>query len=530
MDINAKEDSSLGATIYQGKTLAQWEKDFDGEFTVRQLFQLIRSGVDLGRIKIGLVDEAKDIDDKQLFKGEEFFFKEDEDVDEEIRTVTDLVDALNDATKAPNSTDVIVKDLNGHPLWISNVVANRRAVLLETKNIVGESKKEETMSKDFSKVNVNESARQPEDVVTVDDLVSVLRRNGNPNDKVMFRIDKKECMLFDINSKGGTTVVDIVKGKPMSEAYDKTHEEKWEEMATWFNGHGYEIEDDEDRLDQIAPQGDSILFKKGKRPDGKDADKSMSFDDAWEIYQSLKNGQLNEDVELETTGLSEDFITPNDLERIGQDAYKHNKDGWKDDNIAAIVNGKVVDCNIVKYIRPEGYPSNGTFFLLDGTKASLDAYENEKKIMLSEKEDKQMNEGRGWYGGGYGGTGRSYASFKGHAPRGKQIDWYTVEELDPKMKGKMPGWRGGPANFPFIDALYPNRKYKRGAMMIRNKYVQAGASSGVVEIGIASIFDAIKNNDEKALETLRLLKIPLDLTLGMDPKEDYSNNYDIISR
>ena len=141
-----------------------------------------------------------------------------------------------------------------------------------------------------------------------------------------------------------------------------------------------------------------------------------------------------------------------------------------------------------------------------------------------------MNEGRGWYGGGYGGTGRSYASFKGHAPRGKQIDWYPVEELDPKIKGKMPGWRGGPANFPFIDALYPDRKYKRGAMMIRNKYVQAGASSGVVEIGIASIFDAIKNNDEKALETLRLLKIPLDLTLGMDPKEDYSNNYDIISK
>ena len=204
--------------------------------------------------------------------------------------MTDLVDALNDATKAPNSTDVIVKDLNGHPLWISNVVANRRAVLLETKNIVGESKKEETMSKDFSKVNVNESARQPEDVVTVDDLVSVLRRNGNPNDKVMFRIDKKECMLFDINSKGGTTVVDIVKGKPMSEAYDKTHEEKWEEMAKWFNGHGYEIEDDEDRLEQIAPQGDCILFKKGKRPDGKDTDTSMSFDDAWEIYQSLKNG------------------------------------------------------------------------------------------------------------------------------------------------------------------------------------------------------------------------------------------------
>ena len=102
------------------------------------------------------------------------------------------------------------------------------------------------------------------------------------------------------------------------------------------------------------------------------------------VDESARNPEY---VELETTGLSEDFITPNDLERIGQDAYKHNRDGWKDDNIVAIVNGKVIDCNIVKYIRPEGYPSNGTFFLLDGTKASLDAYENEKKIMLSEKEE-----------------------------------------------------------------------------------------------------------------------------------------------
>jgi len=39
---------------------------------------LIRSGVDLGRIKLGLVDEDDSIDDKSLFKGEEFFFNEDD--------------------------------------------------------------------------------------------------------------------------------------------------------------------------------------------------------------------------------------------------------------------------------------------------------------------------------------------------------------------------------------------------------------------------------------------------------------------
>ena len=145
--------------------------------------------------------------------------------------------------------------------------------------------------------------------------------------------------------------------------------------------------------------------------------------------------------------------------------------------------------------------------------------------MLNEKEF--MKEGRSWYGGGYGGTGRSYSSLGSNAPRGAEIGWYAVEQLDPKAKGKMKGWRGGPANFSFVDAIYPNRRYKKGAMMIRNKYVQAGSSSGEVQIGVASYFDAIKNNDEQALKLLNLLGIPLDLTFGMDPKDDYSNNYSL---
>ena len=147
--------------------------------------------------------------------------------------------------------------------------------------------------------------------------------------------------------------------------------------------------------------------------------------------------------------------------------------------------------------------------------------------MLSEKDNdmKQTNEGRSWYGGGYGGTGRSYKSLGSRAPRGAEIGWYSVEQLDPKAAGKMPGWRCGPSNFPFEDLLYPERKYVKGAMVMRNKYLKAGSMSGEKYIAIPSYFDAINNNDQEAINLLKALGIPLDLTFGMDPKEDYSNSY-----
>lgn len=144
---------------------------------------------------------------------------------------------------------------------------------------------------------------------------------------------------------------------------------------------------------------------------------------------------------------------------------------------------------------------------------------------LREKEN--VAEGRGWYGGGYGGTGRSYRSLGGHAPRGAEIGWYAVEQLDPKAKGKMPGWRMGPANFKFTDLLYPDRNYKAGTTVMRNKYVKAGSESGVKYIALPSYFDSIKNKDEAAIGLLAALGIPLDLTFGMNPNDDYSMTYTI---
>ena len=149
--------------------------------------------------------------------------------------------------------------------------------------------------------------------------------------------------------------------------------------------------------------------------------------------------------------------------------------------------------------------------------------------MQFKEDEEQMNErSYNYRTGGYGGTGRSYASYKdGHAPTGREIGWYAVDQIDPKAKGKTYGWRMGPSNFPFVDLLYPERKYKVGTTVMRNKYVQAGSESGVKYISIPSYFDAIKNNDQEAINLLNALGIPLDLTFGMDPNDDYSMTYTI---
>ena len=212
---------------------------------------------------------------------------------------------------------------------------------------------------------IAESVNNPEDIVTIDDLVEVINRYADNDDKVMFRINKQICALSNIQSKGGICVFDFIKGS---------------------------------------------------------------------------SNIMNE-----------------------------TDDDSSDESLA------------------EGYNS--------------------------------------WRRGGYGGTGRSYSSLGSDAPRGAAIGWYSIGDLDPKAKGKMPGWRCGPSNFPFEDLLYPDRKYKVGTMVMRNKYIKAGALSGEKYIAVPSYFDSLKNNDQDAIAVLNALGIPLDLTFGMDPNDDYSVTY-----
>ena len=47
---------------------------------------------------------------------------------------------------------------------------------------------------------------------TVGALVKVLQKNCKDEDKLLFRVNKKECFIFDICSKNGTAVIDMVPG------------------------------------------------------------------------------------------------------------------------------------------------------------------------------------------------------------------------------------------------------------------------------------------------------------------------------
>lgn len=131
--------------------------------------------------------------------------------------------------------------------------------------------------------------------------------------------------------------------------------------------------------------------------------------------------------------------------------------------------------------------------------------------------------------GGYGGYGRKYSSYGSSAPRGEAIGWYCVADVDPACKSMDRNWRFGPIEFTrgVVDFLYPERQYKRGATMLRNKHVKMPDSGESVEVyvGIPSIFDAVKNNDEEALKKLEMIGINKNISLGLDPDDDYTAQY-----
>ena len=397
-----KKDSSIASAIHQGKSVADWEKLFKDSygFTQQQLLAMVRDGQDLGRLLQGL-DEAdasqKDVNNP-VFKDEEFFFNEDgknedgktldenakkhiihfvlfdQDGNEVKRKLIDprdatlfnleylsacIEDLASVAKRFPHTPhEVGVLYVDGLPL--SDISSVRKAQIRRLADSLDEA------STADEEAALNE-ARQPEDVVTVEDFIEVLHRRTKLDDKIMFRGNKRELVLKDVVSKGQTALVDLVEGK------------------------------------------------------------------ASKILETEDGKETNEE-----------------------------------------------EC---------------------------------------------MKERRDWRNGGYGGTGRSYRSLGDKAPRGAEIGWFAVDKLDPNARGKMPGWRAGPSNFPFTDLLYPERKYKKGTFVMRNKYIKAGEMSGEKYVALASYFDALKNNDQEAINLLKALGIPLDLTFGMDPNDDYSVTY-----
>ena len=396
------KDEYIDNVQHQGKTIAQWEKDFNGMFDKNQLLAMIRGGTDLQKILVLGLDENDSSTQSNSMKDWVVSFTMPNSIGHgwmifSGKTKDDAANACREWHKTHND-DVTI-----------NQVIDPKDNSIFQQTCIESNKIDEAYLK------------QPEDVVTVKDLIVLLNAHAKQDDKLMFRCNKKTVSLFDVRSKNGIAVVDLVP--------------------------------------------------------------------------SNLNMLENED-QIKESKITGEYCNVDDLRLAAKDAYPENKDEWMTDDIVGIVNGNVVDFKEVQHFKPD-YPSEGTFFLLDGTKASKDAYEKQIEFMINEKEKQMTSEGRNWRTGGYGGTGRSYSSLGSKAPKGAEIGWYKVEELDPKAIGKMPGWRCGPSNFPFKDLFFPNRKYKIGTMVMRNKYVKAGPLSGEIYIAIPKLKPSEKRNSHK---------------------------------
>jgi len=164
----------------------------------------------------------------------------------------------------------------------------------------------------------------------------------------------------------------------------------------------------------------------------------------------------------------------------------------------------------------------------DGGEKKEEAAAETKTEECDVSEEEDIEEGYDRYGG-FGGYGRKYSSYGSSAPRGAAIGWYCVADVDPACKSMDRNWRFGPIEFTrgVVDFLYPERQYKRGATMLRHKHFKMPNDGDVVElyVGLASIFDAVKNNDEEALKKLDMIGINRNISLGLDPEDDYTSQY-----
>jgi hypothetical protein len=204
--------------------------------------------------------------------------------------------------------------------------------------------------------------------VTIEDLIAMTKTHARPDDKVMFRINKEECSLFDLHSKGGIAVFDFVKGRLHESENDNKDDNAMNETDDDFMTVSDLVDELQDST--TSPNLDLVLANVEGNPYyiTKVVPKKNAV-----LLRCMPAG-LNENVELDSNGTLDDFMTVGDLRDIGQKAYPHNTSAWLVDNIAGIVDGKVIDFKFVKYVRPEGYPSNGTFFLLDDANSSIEAY------------------------------------------------------------------------------------------------------------------------------------------------------------
>ena len=172
--------------MHQGKTISQWEKAFNGEFTYDQILKMARGGADLEKILMLGLDETE-VEDAALS----------EPVLESISPkyiVNVKVMGMNVTfTSAAESEEDAKTDIEEKIKKLTN----------------GSKAKIESIEK--IKTSLNESSI--DSIVTVSDFLDAISRaQASKNDKVMFRYlkDKQACEVFDMHGKGGTFVIDLV--------------------------------------------------------------------------------------------------------------------------------------------------------------------------------------------------------------------------------------------------------------------------------------------------------------------------------
>lgn len=190
--------------MHQGKTIDQWFKDFKGEFSYDQLEKMAKGGADLQKILMLGLDEndmSESFTELQL-DGDEGLNETDTEVE---------AAALSESIK-PNYT-VHVKVMGMSTAFCVNANDEKDAeekVKDQIKKLTGSNPKIEIEKVDSMKT-LNESF--DDDIVTVSDFTTALKRSmAKDNDKIMFRTlkDKAALMVFQINCKGGTAVIDLV--------------------------------------------------------------------------------------------------------------------------------------------------------------------------------------------------------------------------------------------------------------------------------------------------------------------------------
>lgn len=261
--------------MHQGKSITQWEKDFKGEFTYDQLLKMAKGGCDLQKILVLGLDEGEKCDEGcQVLPldTDEGLNEVDSDVEDAALSESKLsryvvkanvdgttkgfsVNAKDEADAEAQVKATIKKHSNGSnpkveiasiakenldesikPNYIVHVKVlgintafsvnakdeadAEKQVRDQVKKLANGSNPKVEIEKVEAMRELNESFG--DEVVTVKDFKKAIDKSlSQVDDDIIFRIakGKEACMVFDIHSKGGTTVIDLMqipKGESMT--------------------------------------------------------------------------------------------------------------------------------------------------------------------------------------------------------------------------------------------------------------------------------------------------------------------------